>query len=221
MEWVVPSKVAYSTTTVEVNQEPVSVPQITFVVPNFELDFVAKQSSIPGGGLGCWMRFRYTGSDVDPPRKFTVEEGLMIDLGVYGPHRPEDRKSNLLGFFKNFIHNWEGQSYQYEVSRHERHTDTVIDICYDITGEVHEQARRSLLAYMNEICSAGDQADVHLITTLQAAFTTFWVITITTLVSGSSCGQTTAEAMNWLVAEKSIRVGRVSAAEDNGGGEKA
>lgn len=126
------------------------LPRWTLTVRGVQITLQVKESGIAGLGRGVWASCLPLG-----PRRHNVFElapGDMIDLGVYSPIRAEDRKPEFLALAKNLIHNWECESYNFEVAQHERGGEmNVLDLTADETGYLHAEARASVLPFVNEV----------------------------------------------------------------------
>jgi hypothetical protein len=76
---------------------------------------------------------------------FKLEAGELVDLGVYGPFRPSDMKRRAVFFVKNFIHSHKCEEWAFGGE-----SDNQVDITDDVTGDIHDQAKGHILAYVNE-----------------------------------------------------------------------
>lgn len=75
----------------------------------------------------------------------------FIDIGRYGPFLKEDRKIEIIFDVKNFLFSFEPGMWSFGVPEKILGRDQVIDITDDLTGEPHEEARRNLTMYVNEV----------------------------------------------------------------------
>lgn len=134
------------------------LPRLVLHVRGFQLVVQAKKSGIPNAGLGAWL----TCSSLTPylkneqfPQRFELLPGELVDLGLYAPLRKQDRKGDHIVLLKNFIHHWECESWSFEMSSCERENQNcdefdIFDITDDVTGDIHDKARKNLLSYVNE-----------------------------------------------------------------------
>ena len=118
-----------------------------------------RPSGIPGAGLGVWMvchpltepRSSKTSRDA---HFFVLSQGERIDLGAYAPARLGDRKKDHVSLAKNFVHEWKCESYAFDVEQHTtdmgRHSDCVLDVTCDFTGDLHDEGRKCIMPYVNE-----------------------------------------------------------------------
>jgi len=102
------------------------------------------------GELGIHSIADYIDDDSEP---FWSYE--QIQLGRYGPFRPEDIKPELHLNVKNFLFDYEPNEWAYGLDEDE---DKMIDITDDTTGQVHELAQQNSTIYVNEV---GHSPDMH------------------------------------------------------------
>jgi hypothetical protein len=91
-QWLVPNYVD------EVHEYP---PKKTLQFDDFEIRLEARQSEIPGAGLGVFLQ-------TIPLREgqtetLVLQPGVSFDLGVYSPLREEDLRTNTEGTVKSFL----------------------------------------------------------------------------------------------------------------------
>ncbi|KAL3803491.1 hypothetical protein HJC23_014039 [Cyclotella cryptica] len=79
----------------------------------------------------------------------------LVELGRYGPFRPEDRKPELHFIMKNFLCDYEPHEWAYST---DENGNTFIDITDDTTGQIHDLARQHTSVYVNEV---GHVSDLH------------------------------------------------------------
>ncbi|GAX14768.1 hypothetical protein FisN_25Lh038 [Fistulifera solaris] len=141
-------------------QEPL-LPRVSFVYEDrfhIELQVLpSKQAPHAGYGLFAYVNTIDDNDDSNLPKLSTVEipPGVLIDLGVYGPLRPEDRKPWPARLLKSFIYSYHCGSWFFETSKED---DAVFDMTDDATGQLHELARRNVLMYANE--TSGLEQDI-------------------------------------------------------------
>jgi hypothetical protein len=125
-------------------------PSIVMITRGFRLEFIAKTSSIPNAGLGLWVRCTVASKLVTNGAPcLELDPGEGVDLGCYAPMDNRDRKSEHVNLVKTFVHNWECESWLFEMGSHCNHGD-IFDITDDLTGDLHEVSRKNILVYANE-----------------------------------------------------------------------
>ena len=112
----------------------------------FVMELVARQSEIPGAGLGVFLRVVSLQDGVDT---FVIEEGNHIDLGVYSPLRKEDLLTGCEGLVKSFLFDGEVETWSFSVTE-KKDEERLYDITDHVTGKLHDLARRRTLTYVNE-----------------------------------------------------------------------
>jgi hypothetical protein len=150
--WVLPSS---RTETRVVSEDPAGpVRSFSMIVRGVRLEIQAKKSLIPNSGLGVFVKASVRNSAVlatTPVDYFELKPGELVDLGVYAPLRPEDRTNDDICLFKNFMHNWEVESWSFEQAAHHKGKNCdVFDITDDWSGDLHSLARENVLVYVNE-----------------------------------------------------------------------
>jgi hypothetical protein len=141
-------------------QEPL-LPRVSFVYNHrfhIELQVLpSRQAPHAGYGLFACVNAVDDNDDSNAPKASTVEipTGVLIDLGVYGPLRPEDRKPWSARLLKSYIYSYHCGSWFFETSKED---DAVFDMTDDGTGQLHELARRNVLMYANE--TSGAEQDI-------------------------------------------------------------
>lgn len=125
-------------------------PKLTLVFRRFKLVFTVGTSSIPNAGNGVFVTCTALAlpGEACPPF-FELEPGQYLDLGVYAPFRPEDRKAMHIVILKNFIHSLRCEEWSFDTFV----DDFQFDITDDVTGDVHELATQHIPAYVNECCT--------------------------------------------------------------------
>jgi hypothetical protein len=140
INWVVPNWRQESTS-------PQSLPRLTLIVRGYRLELYVKQSTIPKAGYGVFVKCTSLTKRPDelPIVPFELKAGELIDLGVYGPFRPSDVKRRAVFFAKNFIFSHKCEEWAFDGEM-----DNQIDITDDVTGDIHDEAKAHILAYVNE-----------------------------------------------------------------------
>jgi hypothetical protein len=142
-------------------QQKSLLPRVSFVYDDrfpIELQVLpSKQAPDAGYGLFACVNAVDNGNNDGGNAPTTVEipPGVLIDLGVYGPLRPEDRKPWSARLMKSFIFSYHCGSWFFETSKED---DAVFDMTDDATGQLHELARRNVLMYANE--TSGLEQDI-------------------------------------------------------------
>jgi hypothetical protein len=100
-------------------------------------------------GLGAFLTVRPV-HQLQPKNgsMFCLEAGSLIDLGVYAPLRAGDLIPDEVAITKNFVTGGKVEVYSFECRVVHGHA---LDITEARTGELHEEARRSVLTFVNEI----------------------------------------------------------------------
>ena len=137
------------------------LPKLTFVVRGHQLVFNVKQSTIPNAGYGVFVRCKSLTNDfsskADCARAFLLKAGELLDMGVYGPLRPEDEKLVHVHSIKSYIFSGKNEEWCFTGASE----DSVYDVTDDKTGEVHDLALRNCLTYINE-CGPDDAPTIHM-----------------------------------------------------------
>jgi hypothetical protein len=122
------------------------LPKLTLGVRGYQLVFTVKKSLIPSAGLGVFVKA--TQCTYGPKTPFELQQGDLLDLGIYAPFLTTDNKKETAFFVKNFVHSYAPEHWCFDSDE----ADSMFDITDDHTGDIHEEARRHILAYVNE-CS--------------------------------------------------------------------
>jgi hypothetical protein len=141
--WIVPDSVKDDLN----NNQPCRV----LAVMDVSIELQARDSEIPNAGWGVFMRVKPKGNTKD--ELFVLEPNHMIDLGIYSPYRVQDNRHETVLVVKDFIFDgkteqWVFDSFEGEESSCNHHYG--FDITNDTNGELHEQAKRNVLVYVNE-----------------------------------------------------------------------
>jgi hypothetical protein len=121
------------------------------IVKGHRLRLKVKESRIPNGGLGLFASAAPIAALDSCQRSrnkaLILEEGELIDLGVYAPLRAKDLQSEHVHIVKNFIHNWKSERWSFGSNADD---GLVFDITDDGTGELSDLAENNILVYVNE-----------------------------------------------------------------------
>lgn len=123
---------------------PNARPKISFEVKGFNIELEVRTSAIEGAGLGLWLKCTpgtHTGCN---KRCLLLGKGELVDLGVYGPLRLEDVKKGHVIQLKNYLFCGKPEDWSFDVP------GGVVDMTDDTTGDLHLQAIRNSLIYVNE-----------------------------------------------------------------------
>jgi hypothetical protein len=112
-----------------------------------------KCSTIRGAGLGAFLTV-HRPSGQHHGAAFRLQRGALIDFGVYAPLRKGNRKLHSVAVLKDFVTGGKCAVYSWECSRRAG----VFDITNDRTGKLLEEARGSVLTYVNEISHPAREA---------------------------------------------------------------
>jgi hypothetical protein len=144
LKWMTPDK--YQRRTIKHNG--LSVPVLIVHVSEVKLIFFVAPSRDVGGGLGLFV-YQSPSPNTMTGHNFQIPPGTLIDVGVFGPFDQSHRKSEHVMMLKNFIHDWNCESWQFEASLDYRDQNLpYIDVTNDYTGEPPEKL--NLLGYVNE-----------------------------------------------------------------------
>ena len=123
---------------------------VVMFTKGFKLELIAKLSSIPNSGLGLWVRCTAASEIVARNASyFELNPGEAVDLGCYAPTDNIDRRPEHVNLVKAFVHNWDCESWCFEMGHHQRGND-VFDITDDYTGDLHEMSQQNIVVYANE-----------------------------------------------------------------------
>lgn len=147
LRWMVPESVTTELMDPDRFSNGHSRPKQVAIFRETRLEFETKKSSIPKAGLGVFLRCTNIGSGSRD--HFILENGELLDIGVYAPLSEGDFKDGSLFLFKNFIYQGECEVWSFDAVGCEAGR-LVFDITDDNTGELHNTARHNLVAYVNE-----------------------------------------------------------------------
>jgi hypothetical protein len=131
-----------------VELDSVCQPRLTIAVRGYSLELNVRESSIAGAGNGVYVSCKpvcggENGSNTQP---LVLKAGELVDLGVYGPFRLEDKKKKAVFLAKNYIHAHKCEEWAFDFGD----SQFEVDITDDVTGDVHEEAKKRIFAYVNE-----------------------------------------------------------------------
>jgi hypothetical protein len=121
--------------------------QLLIETRGFRLQFTAERSSIPGAGLGLFLRIWDMSNS--GRTHFVLPEGDLLCVGPYGPFSDSDRKSTAVFETKSFINEYAPESYCFDTWYDSE--SYYIDITNDQDGQLHHLAKRSLMCRVNEV----------------------------------------------------------------------
>lgn len=125
------------------------LPTLKLGCGDFLLEFRIQESSIKGAGKGVFVTctsLEDDGSDDDEQQDFRLDEGKGLDIGIYAPFRPKDKKSDAVCLVKNYIHSSKCEDWLMDANE----PNSQFDITDDGTGYLHSAAKRSILPFVNE-----------------------------------------------------------------------
>jgi hypothetical protein len=105
-------------------------------------------------GMGAFLTVYPVQQHWSKDSTFSVEAGSLIDLGVYAPLRTGDLLPDEVAVTKNFVTGDKAEVYSFACQAVPGHA---FDITEARTGELHEEARQSVLTYVNEISDPGKE----------------------------------------------------------------
>jgi hypothetical protein len=137
--WIIPDR--------RVDDKDATLPHTEIIAVGHRFLFEVRNSTIPGAGLGLWVRVESLLED-SRQKTLTLEAGNLVDLGIYGPLRADDCKPHHVEKVKNYLHEWICESYLFDSGR--SFDSVAFDITDDATGKPHIKAKRNMLTYVNE-----------------------------------------------------------------------
>ena len=100
----------------------------------------------PGAGYGVFCRVKPMISSAKT--QFFLRQGEYLELGIYGPLRPEDVINRKEWIAKTFVFDSKPEVWSFAKSIED--TGECYDITENDTGDLHELAKRNVLVYVNE-----------------------------------------------------------------------
>ena len=140
-----------------VTQQQGQLPRTSFVWENqFRVGLeVLPSQQAEDAGLGLFACIHPLRNTNNTPATFELPPGVLIDLGVYGPLRLQDRKSWCIRLIKSFVYDYCCGSWFFETNTCDH---SVFDMTDDATGKLHALSQRNLLVYTNEV--SGSMHDI-------------------------------------------------------------
>ncbi len=128
--------------------DSIRVPRLTLVVREYRLELDVRESSIVGAGYGVYVSCTrlFGGENCSRSKPVILKAGELVDMGVYGPFRLEDKKPESVFFVKNFIHSRTCEEWAFDYGE----SQFQVDITDDVSGDIHAEAKKRIFAYMNE-----------------------------------------------------------------------
>lgn len=136
MEWVVPN--VWSVENFE------GLPRLKLVYGDFLLEFSVRDSTIKNAGKGVFVAC--TPIETNEQQNFQLVGGKCLDIGIYAPLCPADKKFDAICIVKNYLHFNKCETWLFEAND----LNSRYDITEDATGELHSLAKRSILPFVNE-----------------------------------------------------------------------
>lgn len=140
--WKTPDQIALT----KVGQND-PAPSLKYLYRDHWFELFVKTSEIPNAGKGLFLKCFAGGHTIRDDLVFSP--GEFLDLGVYGPQREADITSGLHYHIKSFVLDGKPEQWSFG-SCPSIETNSLIDITDDLTGEVHDNAKRSIIIYANE-----------------------------------------------------------------------
>jgi hypothetical protein len=134
------------------------LPRLTLVSGGFKLVFTVKPSTIPNAGYGVFLKCDAL-HETNSPQSLVLQPGQLLDFGVYAPFCAEDKKRDYIFLLKNFVHKFKCEGFCFETVQ--ERNEHIFDITDDWTGDLHQNARRHVPAYVNEIAGDDEIPVVH------------------------------------------------------------
>eukprot|EP00522_Entomoneis_paludosa_P015543 CAMPEP_0172447372 /NCGR_PEP_ID=MMETSP1065-20121228/6691_1 /TAXON_ID=265537 /ORGANISM="Amphiprora paludosa, Strain CCMP125" /LENGTH=994 /DNA_ID=CAMNT_0013198659 /DNA_START=55 /DNA_END=3039 /DNA_ORIENTATION=+ len=148
LKWLVPDSVEFDTLEPDRHSGGFRRPKQTAYFRGMKFEFETRKSTIPNAGLGVFLRCTNVASAF-ARQELVLEEGSLIDMGIYAPLRPSDFRDGVVPLLKNFIFNSECEAWCFSANSDETGFK-IYDITDDQTGHLHSAARRNLMVYVNE-----------------------------------------------------------------------
>lgn len=133
------------------------LPYTILVYKGYILTLKVKKSTITNGGFGLFLSIKPRNSNAQVPDHFHLENGHLLDFGIYAPHRDEDRRGDHEHMVKSIIFMHKNEAYCFE--SHVR--EIYLDITDNTAGSLHAEARKHVAPFVNEVDTALSIAQVH------------------------------------------------------------
>lgn len=121
--------------------------ELTF--KNIIIELERRMSDIgSNAGYGVFCRVKPMIRSAKPQKYFVLPQGEYIDLGIYGPLRCDDVIGRTEMIVKSFVLDSKPDEWTFDKSIED--TGEYYDMTENVTGNLHELARRNVLVYVNE-----------------------------------------------------------------------
>uniref|UniRef100_A0A7S4RGV3 CXXC-type domain-containing protein n=3 Tax=Ditylum brightwellii TaxID=49249 RepID=A0A7S4RGV3_9STRA len=146
------------------NGDGLTLPKLTIIFRGFKLVFSVKKSTKPDAGNGLFVKCFSLMNDMDAsggekakvPESLFLNAGELLDLGIYAPFRSEDKKHECIFKLKNYIYSQVCEEWCFNAME----DDHQYDITDDLSGDVHDLAKKHVLMYVNE-CGINETPTIH------------------------------------------------------------
>lgn len=125
--WVTPDK-----RSVLAGDDEATTPKLEMIVCEFRLLFEARESTIPGAGLGLFVQ-----CFSESAKQFVLAPGCLLDLGRYSPLCCTDRKQMSVAHVKNYVLDRKSEEWEFDASPSERE-----NVIFDVSWKIQSQAAR-------------------------------------------------------------------------------
>ena len=169
------------------------VPHLQMSYQNYLLDFIVKPSTISNAGYGVFLTCRAWDDvdNRHNPKYLELPPGTLLDFGIYAPLTHKDKRRDCESQIKNFIHKFKCEEYLHstasttdiasEADENDDDDDDddndgsgasnsddgprhfLFDITDDITGKLHDEAKKHIPPFVNEIPVPTQIPNVHAI----------------------------------------------------------
>lgn len=122
------------------------LPRVTMIYRGYKLELSVDESSIAGAGKGVFLSCTQVAKSVANGTQdaFTLTPGELLDIGIYAPLRPCDKKTEAVFTTKNFMHSSKSEEWAFGYFEYQ------LDTTDDITGDLRADAKARIQAYVNE-----------------------------------------------------------------------